>query len=72
MYSYCLGLGRVVCQIFLTRLVVKFEVFVCLLIKKPEVSHLHRAGFLSIDSFVYYSYRGGIVDVDWSLRLGVT
>ena len=71
MYSSYVGLGRVVCQIFLTRLVVKFEVFVCLLIENPEVSHLHRAGSLSLDSVVYYSYRGGIVKVDWSLRMGV-
>ena len=72
MYSSCVVIGGVVCQIFLTRLVVKFEVFVCLLIEKPEVSHLHRAGSLSLDSVVYYSYCGGIVYVDCSLRLGVT
>ena len=72
MYSSCLGLGRAVYQIFLTRLVVKFEVFVCLLIEKPEVSHLHRAGLLSLDGVVHYSYCGGIVYVDWYLWLGVT
>ena len=72
MYSSYVGLGRVVYQIFLTRLVVKFEVFVCLLIENPEVSHLHRAGLLSLGSVVYYSYRGGIVNVDWILRLGLT
>ena len=56
MYGSCVGLGRLVCQILLTRLVVKFEVFVCLLIKNPEVSHLHRAGLLSLDSvFNYYT-----------------
>ena len=52
MYGSYVGLGGVVCQMFLTQLVVKFEVFVCLLIKKPEVSHLHRAGFLSLDGVV--------------------
>ena len=72
MYDSCVGLGGVVCQNFLTQLVVKFEVFVCLLVKKPEVSHFHRAGSLPLDGVVYYSYCGGIVYVDWSLWLGVT
>ena len=72
MYGSCVGLGGVVCQVFLTRLVVKFEVFFCLFIKEPEVSHIHRAGSLSLDGVVYYSYCGVIVYVDWSLWLGVT
>ena len=71
MYSSYVGLGRVVYQMFLTRLVVKFEVFVCLLIENPEVSHLNHAGLLSLASVVYYSYCNGIVDVDWRLRMGV-
>ena len=71
MYGSCVGLGGVVYQIFLTRLVVKFEVFVCLLVKKPEVSHFHCAGSLYLDVVVYYSNCGGIVYVDWSFWLGV-
>ena len=72
MYGSYVGLGGVVCQIFLTRLVVNFEVFVCLLIKNPEVSHFHRARLLSLDGVVYYYYCGGIVYVNWSFWLGVT
>ena len=70
-YGSCVGLGGVVCQNFLTRLVVKVEVFVCLLVKNTEVFHLHCAGLLPLYGVVYYSYCGGIVYVDWSLWLGV-
>ena len=73
MYGSCVGLGGVVCQNFLTWLVVKFEIFVCLLVKKPEVSHFHRAGLLPLDGVVYYYYYCvGIVYMDWILWLGVT
>ena len=70
MYGSCVGLGGVVCQNFMTQLVVKFEVFVCLLVNKPEVSHFHCAGSLSLDDVVYYYDCGGIVYVDWSFWLG--
>ena len=72
MYVSCVGLGGVACQIFLTQLVLKFEVFVCLLVKKPEVSHFHRTVSLPLYGVDYYSYCGVIVYVDWSLWLGVT
>ena len=72
MYGSCVGLGGVVCQNFLTRLVEKFEVFICRLVKKLEVSHFHRAGSLSLDGVFYYPDYRGIVYVDWSLWLGVT
>ena len=71
MYGSYVGLGGLVCQIFLTRLVVKLELFVCLLVKKPEVSHFHRAGSFPLYGVVYYSECGGIVYVDWSLWLWV-
>ena len=72
MYDSCVGLVGVVCQNFLTRLVIKFKVFVFLLIKKPEVSLFHRAGSLSLDGVVYNYYCGGIFYVDWSLWMRVT
>ena len=72
MYGSCVGLGGVVCQVFLTQLVVKSELFVCLLVKNLEVSHFHRVGSVSLDGVMYYSDCGGIVYVDWSLWLGVT
>jgi hypothetical protein len=42
----------------------KFEVFLCFTIKKPEVSHLHCVGALAFDGIVDNFDSGSVVDVN--------
>ena len=72
-----MNVGRVmfrwiIAQVFLTGLIIKFEVFLCLAIQKPEVTHFHGTGLLAFDRIVDDSDRGGVVDVNRSGRLWMT
>ena len=63
--------GRIVCHEFRSRMVVKFEVHLRILIEKPEISHFHRSRALPFDRAVNNSYGRCVVDVYWCWRLGM-
>ncbi len=60
---------RIVAQVFLTGLIIKFEVFLRFAIQKPEVMHLHGLGALTFDHVVDYANHGGVVYVNRCLWL---
>ncbi len=53
----------IVAQVFLTGLIIKFEVFLCFAIQQPEVLHLHCTGTLAFDRVIDDANGGGVVDV---------
>jgi hypothetical protein len=54
----------IVAQLFLTRLIIKFEVFLCFAIQQPEVPHLHCTGTLAFDCVIDDANGSGVVDVN--------
>jgi hypothetical protein len=54
----------IVAQVFLTRLIIKFELFLCLAIQQPEVLHLHCTGTLAFDCVIDDANGSGVVDVN--------
>jgi hypothetical protein len=54
----------IVAQIFLTGLIIKFEVFLCFTIQQPEVLHLHCTGTLAFDCVIDDANGSGGVDVN--------
>ncbi len=64
-----MGVSRVlfrwiVAQVFLTRLIIKFEVFLCFAIQQPEVTHLHCTAMLAFDCVIDDANSSGVVDVN--------
>jgi hypothetical protein len=64
MYVSRVVFRRIGTQVFLSRLIVKFEVFLHFAVKKPEVLHLHCAGALVFDGIVDNTKGGSVVYVD--------
>ncbi len=62
----------IVAQVFLSGLIVKFELFLRFAVKKPEVLHLHCTGALAFDGIVDNSNGGSVVYVDWRWWLWVS
>ncbi len=60
----CVVFRGIVTQVFLSRLIVKFEVFLHFAVKKPEVLHLHCAGALAFDGIVDNTNVGSVVNVN--------
>jgi hypothetical protein len=54
----------IVAQVFLTGLIIKFEVFLCFAIQQPEVSHLHCTGTLAFDCVIDDANGSGVVNVN--------
>jgi hypothetical protein len=54
----------IIAHVFLSRLIVKFEVFLRFAVKKPEVLHLHCVGALAFDGVVDNANGGSVVYVD--------
>jgi hypothetical protein len=65
MYDSRVVFRGIVAQVFLSWLIVKFEVFLRFAVEKPEVSHLHCAGALGFDGIVDNANGGSVVYVDW-------
>jgi hypothetical protein len=53
-------------------LIVKYEVILCFIIKKPEVLHFHCTGALAFDGIVDNADGGIVVDVNWCRWLWVS
>jgi hypothetical protein len=64
--------GGIVAQVFLTGLIIKFEVFLCFAIQQPEVLHLHCMGALAFDCVIDDANNSGVVDVDGCWWLWMT
>ncbi len=65
----------IVAKVFLSGLIIKFEVFLHFAVKKPEVLHLHCAGALVFDGIVDNANGGSVVYVDrhqwlWVFKFG--
>ncbi len=54
----------IVAQVFLTGLIINFEIFLCFAIQQPEVSHLHCTRTLAFDSVIEDANSSGVVDVN--------
>jgi hypothetical protein len=62
----------IVAQVFLSGLIVNFEVFLRFVVEKPAVLHLHCAGVLAFDGIVDNANGGSVVCVDWRWWLWVS
>ncbi len=58
-----------IAQVFLTRLIIKLEVLLCVSIQETEISHFHCTGTLSFDSVIGNANSSGVVNVDEGWRL---
>jgi hypothetical protein len=54
----------IVAQVFLTGLIIKFEVILCFAIQQLEVPHLHCTGTLAFDCVNDNANGSGVVDVN--------
>jgi hypothetical protein len=54
----------IVAQVFLTRLIIKFEVFLCFTIQQPKVLHLHCMGMLEFDHVIEDANGSGVFEVN--------
>jgi hypothetical protein len=54
----------IVAQVFLTWLIINFEVFLCFAIQQPEVPHLHCMGTLAFDRVIDDANDSGVVNVN--------
>ncbi len=54
----------IVAQVFLTRLIIKFEVFLCFAIQQPKVPHLHCTRTLAFDHVIDNANGSGVVNVN--------
>jgi hypothetical protein len=68
----CVMFRWIIAKVFLTGLIIKFELFLYFAIQKPEVTYFHGAGSLAFDCVVDDSNRGGVVDENWRGRLWMT
>ena len=71
MYCTSVMLGGIIGKVFLTGLVVNFEILLGHLVKQPKVTHFHCARSLSLNSVIHDAYDCRIIDMDRSLRLWV-
>ncbi len=53
----------IVTQVFLPRLIIKFEVFLCFAIQQPEVSQLHCMGKSVFDCVIDNANGSDVIDV---------
>ncbi len=56
--------GWIFAQIFLARLIIKSELFLCFAIQQPEVAHLNCTGMLAFDHVIDDANGSGVVDVN--------
>ena len=54
----------IVAQVFLTGLIIKFEVFLCFAIQQPEVLHINCTGSLVFDCVIDNANGSGVVNVN--------
>ncbi len=54
----------IVAQVFLTGLIIKFEVCLCFAIQQPEVLHLNCTGTLAFDCVIDNAIINGVVNVN--------
>ncbi len=65
MYAGHVVFRGIVAQVFLSGLMIKFDVFLHFTVKKPVVLHLHCAGALAFDGTVDNANGGSVVYMDW-------
>ena len=71
MYGTSMMLGRILHEVFLAGLVVKFETLLGHLVKQPKVSHFHCARSLSFNRVIRDAYGCRIINMDRSMSLWV-
>ena len=65
----CVVFRRVIAHVFLSRLIMKFEIRLSFLVQQPEVMHFHGAGALTFDSVIDNANGSSVANVYWCWRL---
>jgi hypothetical protein len=60
---------RIIAHVFLSGLIMKFEILLSFSVQEPELTHFHGAGALLFDSVVDNANGSSIVNVYWCWRL---
>jgi hypothetical protein len=60
---------RIITHVFLSGLIMKFEILLSFSIQQPEVTHFHGAGALTLDSVIDNANCSSVVNVYWCWRL---
>jgi hypothetical protein len=61
--------GRIIAHVFLSGLIMKFEILLSFPIQQPEVTHSHGVGALAFDSVIDNANGSSVVNVYWCWRL---
>ncbi len=61
----CVVLRRIIAHVFLSGLIMKFEIFLIFPIQQPEVTHFHGAGALTFDRVIDNANGSSVVNVYW-------
>jgi hypothetical protein len=64
-------LALIVCKIFFPRVPFNFVGILCHFVTYPKISHLRRSQSLLFDGVTCDANSGGIIAMDWCLRLGM-
>ncbi len=65
----CVMFRRVITHVFLSGLIMKFEILLSFPVQQPEVMHFHGPGALMFDSVIDNVNGSSIVNVYWCWRL---
>ncbi len=65
----CVVFRRIIAHVFLSRLIMKFEILMSFPIQQPEVTHLHGARVLMFDSVIDNANGSSVVNVYWCWQL---
>jgi hypothetical protein len=60
---------RIIAHVFLSGLIIKFEILLSFSVQQPEVMHFHGTGALSFDSVIDNANGSSAVNVNWCWRL---
>jgi hypothetical protein len=64
-------LALIVCKIFLPGVPFNFVGILCHFVTYLKISHLHQSRLLPFDGVICNADSGGIIAMDWCLRLGM-
>ena len=60
---------RIIAYVFLSGLIMKFEILLSFPVQQPEVMHFHGTGALTFDSVIDNANGSSVVNVNWCWRL---
>ena len=65
----CVVFRRIIAHVFLSGLIMKFEILLSFPVQQQEVTHFHGAGALAFDGVIDNANGSSVVNVNWCWRL---